>query len=129
VPLVAVSVAVLGGVVVAQRSGGLEPLMFEASLLAFVVARRTPSPASAGGLGLVALACPVAVSVVQDPSEIAVGIWVLGIAFPWLGGLVLIKRHSRDPLVPPRLVANGNLATASAIAFMSTATFGCVLYR
>jgi hypothetical protein len=45
-----------------------------------------------------------------------------------LGGLVLIERHSRDPLVPPRLVAKRNLATASAIAFMFTATFGCVLY-
>jgi EmrB/QacA subfamily drug resistance transporter len=45
-----------------------------------------------------------------------------------LGGLVLIERHSRDPLVPPQLLTNRNLATASAIAFMFTATFGCVLY-
>jgi hypothetical protein len=47
VPLAAVSLAVVVPVVVAQRSGGLEPLMFEASLLAFVVGRWSPSPASA----------------------------------------------------------------------------------
>jgi signal transduction histidine kinase len=86
VPLAAVSLAVVVPVVLAQRSGGLEPLMFEASLLAFVVARWSPSPPSAAALGLVAVACPVAVSVVQDPSEISVGIWVLGIAFPWVLG-------------------------------------------
>jgi EmrB/QacA subfamily drug resistance transporter len=45
-----------------------------------------------------------------------------------LGALVIIERHSRDPLVPPRLVTNRNLATASAIAFLFTATFGSVLY-
>jgi hypothetical protein len=92
VPLAAVSLAVVVGVVVAQRSGGLEPLMFEASLLAFVVARRSPSPAGAIGLGLVAEACPVAVSVVQDPSEISVGIWILGIAFPWVIGLAVARQ-------------------------------------
>jgi signal transduction histidine kinase len=86
VPLAAVSLAVVVPVVVAQRSGGLEPLTFEASLLAFVVARWSSSLASAAALGLVAVACPVAVSVVQDPSEISVGIWVLGIAFPWVLG-------------------------------------------
>jgi EmrB/QacA subfamily drug resistance transporter len=45
-----------------------------------------------------------------------------------LGALVIIERRSRDPLVPPRLVTNRNLATASAIAFLFTATFGSVLY-
>jgi EmrB/QacA subfamily drug resistance transporter len=45
-----------------------------------------------------------------------------------LGALVMIERRSRDPLVPPRLVTNRNLVTASAIAFMFTATFGSVLY-
>src|SRR5512132_131276 len=38
-PLVPVSIVVVVAVVLAQRSGGLEPLMFEASLLAFVVGR------------------------------------------------------------------------------------------
>jgi EmrB/QacA subfamily drug resistance transporter len=45
-----------------------------------------------------------------------------------LGALVIIERRSRDPLVPPRLVTNRNLATASVIAFLFTATFGSVLY-
>jgi len=45
-----------------------------------------------------------------------------------LGALVVIERRSGDPLLPPRLVTNRNLATASAIAFLFTATFGSVLY-
>jgi EmrB/QacA subfamily drug resistance transporter len=45
-----------------------------------------------------------------------------------LSSLVMIERRSRDPLVPPRLVTNRNLATASAIAFLFTATFGSILY-
>lgn len=46
-PLLALSVAVIVPVVIAQRSGRLEPLMFEASLLAFVVGRWSPSLRSA----------------------------------------------------------------------------------
>jgi signal transduction histidine kinase len=92
VPLAALSVAVVVPVVLAQRSGGLEPLMFEASLLAFVVARCSRSLAGAIALGLVAVACPVAVSVVQDPSEIAVGIWILGVALPWVLGLAAARQ-------------------------------------
>jgi EmrB/QacA subfamily drug resistance transporter len=45
-----------------------------------------------------------------------------------LGALVIIERRSRDPLVPRRLLANRNLATAVAIAFLFWATFGSVLY-
>jgi EmrB/QacA subfamily drug resistance transporter len=45
-----------------------------------------------------------------------------------LAGLVLIERRSRDPLVPPRLLANRNLSTAVVIAFLFWATFGSVLY-
>jgi EmrB/QacA subfamily drug resistance transporter len=45
-----------------------------------------------------------------------------------LGGLVLIERHSGDPLLPGRLLRNRNLATASTVAFLFTATFGSVLY-
>jgi signal transduction histidine kinase len=86
VPLWAVSLAVVAPVVVAQRSGQLEPLLFDVSLLAFVVGRWAPSRAAAAALGLLALAAPVAASLIQNPSEIAVGIWVLGIAFPWALG-------------------------------------------
>jgi EmrB/QacA subfamily drug resistance transporter len=45
-----------------------------------------------------------------------------------LAGFALIERRGRDPLVPPRLLANRNLATASTIAFLFWATFGSVLY-
>jgi signal transduction histidine kinase len=86
VPLLLVSVAVIVSVVVAQRSGQLEPLFFEVSLLAFVVARWSSSLRMAVALGLLAAASPVAVSLVQSPSEIAVAIWIIGIAFPWVLG-------------------------------------------
>jgi EmrB/QacA subfamily drug resistance transporter len=45
-----------------------------------------------------------------------------------LAALVRIERRSRDPLVPSRLIANRNLATAIAISFLFMATFGSVLY-
>src|SRR5215208_704733 len=45
-----------------------------------------------------------------------------------LVAFALIETRGRDPLVPPRLLANRNLATAVAIAFMFWATFGSVLY-
>jgi signal transduction histidine kinase len=83
VPLAAVAVAVVVPVVVAQRSGQLEPLMFEVSLLGFVIGRTARWPDEAVPLGLLAVLAPVAAGVIQDPSELAVGIWILGIAFPW----------------------------------------------
>ena len=43
-------------------------------------------------------------------------------------GFAVIERRSRDPLVPPRLLANRNLAIAVMIAFLFWATFGSVLY-
>jgi len=45
-----------------------------------------------------------------------------------LGLFTVIERRSRDPLVPPRLLANRLLATAAATAFLFTATFGSLLY-
>jgi EmrB/QacA subfamily drug resistance transporter len=45
-----------------------------------------------------------------------------------LAAFAVIERRGRDPLVPPRLLANRNLATAVAIAFLFWATFGSVLY-
>jgi EmrB/QacA subfamily drug resistance transporter len=45
-----------------------------------------------------------------------------------LAAFALIERRSRDPLVPPRLLGNRNLATATAVAFLFSATFGSVLY-
>jgi signal transduction histidine kinase len=86
VPLWALSLAVVAPVAVAQRSGGLEPLMFEVSLLAFVVGRWASWPAMAAALGALAVATPIAVGLIQDPSQISVGIWILGIVFPWVVG-------------------------------------------
>jgi MFS family permease len=45
-----------------------------------------------------------------------------------LGALVIIERHTSDPLVPPRLLANHHLRIAVTIAFLFMATFGSVLY-
>ncbi len=56
---------------------------------------------------------------------------ILGCATAGVLALVafaLIETRSGDPLLPPRLVANRNLATAVAIAFLFWATFGSVLY-
>lgn len=86
VPLPAVSLAVVVPVVVAQRGGELEPLLFDVSLLAYVVGRWSRSLAAAASLGLLAVAAPLVAALIQDPAEIAVGIWILGITFPWLLG-------------------------------------------
>jgi signal transduction histidine kinase len=83
-PLSALSLAVLAPVVAAQRTGQLEPLLFEVSLLAFVVGYWAPSLRVAIGLGLLSTAAPVVASLIQDPPEIFVGIWIMGIVFPWL---------------------------------------------
>jgi EmrB/QacA subfamily drug resistance transporter len=45
-----------------------------------------------------------------------------------LTAFAIVERRSRDPLVPPQLLANRNLGTAVAIGFLFWATFGSVLY-
>jgi signal transduction histidine kinase len=92
VPLTAVSLAVVVPVVVAQRDGLLEPLFFEASLLSFVVGRWVESLATSVALLLLAAASPLAVSLIQDPSEIAVALWIVGIAFPWVLARPLVRQ-------------------------------------
>ena len=92
VPLAALSLAVVVPVVVAQRDGQLEPLLFEVSLLGFVIGRWAPSLAAAVALGVLAVAAPVAASVIQDPSEISVGIWIMGVVFPWIIGLAAARQ-------------------------------------
>jgi signal transduction histidine kinase len=93
VPMAALSLAVAVPVVIAQRSGGLEPLMFELSLLAFVVGRWSPSLRVAAALGVLTVAAPVAVGLIQDPAEIAVPIWIMGIAFPWIVGRAFARHE------------------------------------
>jgi signal transduction histidine kinase len=92
VPLLALSLAVIVPIVIAQRFGELEPLMFEVSLLAFVVARWSESLKAAALLGLLAAATPLVVGVAQDPSEAASPIWVVGIAFPWVLGRAFVRQ-------------------------------------
>ena len=86
VPLLALSLAVIVPAVVAQRSGQLEPLLFEVSLLAFVIGRSASWPTESVALCVLALLAPVVATAIQDPSEISTGIWILGIAFPWVFG-------------------------------------------
>jgi signal transduction histidine kinase len=101
VPLWALCLAVLTPVVIAQRGGNLEPLFFEVSLLAFVIGRTSKSLPVALVLGLFAAASPIVVSAIQSPSEINVGIWILGIAFPW----AIARGVARQAQLSSQLVA------------------------
>jgi signal transduction histidine kinase len=93
VPLLALSLAVVVPVVVAQRSGQVEPLLFEVSLLGFVIGRSASSPAAAVALGSLVALSPVVASLIQDPPELAVGIWIMGIAFPWILGRTAARQR------------------------------------
>jgi signal transduction histidine kinase len=92
-PLLALSIAVIVPLVVAQRSGELEPIMFEASLLAFVVGRWSPSLKSAVPLGVLAASSPVLVALFQEPAQVAVAIWIMGIAFPWVLSRAFVRQE------------------------------------
>jgi signal transduction histidine kinase len=92
-PLLALSVAVIAPVVLAQRTGELEPLMFEASVLAFVVGLWSPSLGSSVPLAILAAATPALVALVQDPADVAVAIWVMGILFPWVISRVFVRQE------------------------------------
>jgi MFS family permease len=113
------------------------PLAGLAALLAFALipadrerdrSRRFDLPgalAATGGITLLVFA------LVQGPSlgwasPLIVAAAAAGVVL--LAALAVVERRGRDPLLPPRLLANRNLATAAAIAFMFTATFGSVLY-
>jgi len=113
VSLAAVSVAIVVPVVVAQRSGQLEPVMFNVALLAFAVARWSRSLAAAAALGALAAATPVLVALVQDPMEIAGGIWVVAIAFVWVIGRAVARQ---DRLVVELEGTRRQLAQQAALA-------------
>jgi signal transduction histidine kinase len=78
--------------VVAQRTGQLEPLLFEVALFAFVVARTARSFHAAVAMGAAAAASPALASLIQDPSELAVGIWIMGISFIWVVGRIVARQ-------------------------------------
>lgn len=113
------------------------PLAGGAALLAFVVipadqalerGRRFDLPGALSvtiGVTLVVFALVKGPELGWDSPEILISA-VVGVLM--LAAFALIERRSRDPLLPPRLLANRNLATAVAIAFLFWATFGSVLY-
>jgi signal transduction histidine kinase len=92
VPLAVVSVAIVVPVVVVQRSGELEPVMFNVSLLAFAAARWSRLP-EAASLGALAAATPVLVALVQDPMEVAVALWVAAVVFIWVVGRAVARQE------------------------------------
>jgi MFS family permease len=70
-------------------------------------------------------------ALVQGPDVGWASPWILGAVgagLVLLGAFTVIERRSRDPLMPPRLLANRVLTTAVMIAFMFMATFGSLLY-
>ena len=113
VPLAVVAPVILVPMVVAQRSGDLEPVLFNACLLSFAAARWYRSFAAAVSLGAVAAASPLLVALAQDPSEVAVGIWIVAIVFTWVVGrfvarqerLVLQLESTRRQLAEQALLA------------------------
>jgi MFS family permease len=80
---------------------------------------------STGGITLLVFA------LVQGPEVGWASPWILasvGVGLVLLGAFTVVERRSRDPLVPPDLLANRVLTTAVMIAFMFMATFGSLLY-
>jgi signal transduction histidine kinase len=67
--------------------------MFNVSLLAFAAARWSRSVTAAASLGLLAAATPVLVAVVQDPMEVATGIWVVATVFIWIVGRAVARQE------------------------------------
>lgn len=93
VPLAAVSVAIVAPTVAAQHAGELEPLMFNACLLAFAAARWSRTLAAAAALGLLAAATPGLVALIQDPVEVAFGIWLVAVVFTWVIGRAVARQE------------------------------------
>ena len=84
VPIVGVAVVVVASVAVAVRPGQLEPLLFELSVLAFVVGAWVAPLRLSLALGLLTLAGPVIVWLTEPADADLGGVWLLGIAFPWV---------------------------------------------
>jgi signal transduction histidine kinase len=93
VPLAAASLAIVVPTVLVQESGHLEPVMFNACLLSFAAARWSRSLGVAAALGALAAASPVLVALIQDPAEVAVGIWIVAIAFTWVVGRAVARQE------------------------------------
>jgi signal transduction histidine kinase len=92
VPLAPLSLVVLVPAVAAQRDGQLEPLLFNAGLLAFVAGRWAPSAAEAVLLGLLAVASPLVAGLIQDPAVMSVWIWAIAVLFTWAIGTAAARQ-------------------------------------
>jgi EmrB/QacA subfamily drug resistance transporter len=113
------------------------PLAGAALALAFALIPADPRPETRRSFDVPgALSASLAVSalvfaLVQGPPLGWGSPGILAAAATGLLSLVafaFVERRSSDPLVPPGLLANRNLATATAVAFLFWATFGSVLY-
>ena len=73
----------------------------------------------------------VVLALVNGPEEGWGSPWILAGAAGGvltLAAFAAIETRTRDPLLPPRLLSNRNLASALGIAFLFMATFGSMLY-
>ena len=113
------------------------PLAVIALALAFALIPADHAPEGRGRFDLPgALSVTIGITLlvfalVQGPNLGWASPAILGSAGGAVLGLVafgVVERRSRDPLVPPRLLTNRNLAVAITIAFLFWATFGSVLY-
>ena len=93
VPLAAISLAIVVPTVLVQEAGDLEPVMFNVCLLSFAASRWLPSVGAAASLGALAAASPVLVALIQDPAEVAVGIWIVAVAFTWVCGRAVARQE------------------------------------
>src|SRR4029453_18762267 len=67
--------------------------MFNAFLLAFAAARWSRSLQASIPIGLVAVASPVLVALIQDPAGVAIGIWILALVFTRVLGRVVARQE------------------------------------
>lgn len=113
------------------------PLASAAALLAFALIPADPPVERGrsfdlpGALSVTAGVTLVVFALVRGPELGWASPVVVATATAGLAGFALfalVERRSQDPLLPPRLLANRNLASAVAIAFLFWGTFGSVLY-
>ncbi|WP_232668403.1 MFS transporter [Pseudonocardia sp. TRM90224] len=113
------------------------PLVVAAIALVFVLVAADPSRDRArsfdlpGALSVTGAVTLLVFALVQAPELGWTSPWIIGavaVGLPLLAGFVVIERRSRDPLLPPRLMANRTLQLATGIAALFSATFGCLLY-
>ncbi len=113
------------------------PLASAAALLAFALIPADPPVERGrsfdlpGALSVTAGVTLAVFALVRGPELGWASPVVVATATAGLAGFALfalVERRSQDPLLPPRLLANRNLASAVAIAFLFWGTFGSVLY-